>query len=479
MLNTTHLRITDGTITRDLFLGDSMKVMQYQSGVSNSLDQSIDDQIQIAMVGSSAVNLANKDTLNLMLARARDYAGARTGPKVYIEGDLLNDGVYWRAQVLDGSIAWSDDMRSGLQTKFAYGIVYITRKPWDGPRLQLPISNLNAEADLAGLTVVNSSRQIAPISLMGWGDGSVIGWGDGSLMAWGVPSSGPENFFDIQGADIQGDLPAPIEIQITNNKSGSAKNKEFYLFHNIYSNPLTFNHMINADAFTGGTVTVADDADCQGGKKATLSWTGTDETLIATAPISSVLATNAAGGRFKILARWKGAFPYTDMFLRFRLLTSSGEEIRKSDLTFITSPRELSDLDPTRILPSAHNLSDMEDVKLALYGARNHSGTHTLVLNYLQLSPVSGNGGWKYFEATDDGIAYTETFIHDDIERHNYRINTAGKRSPNFTGVGGPILLVPGQDQRIYINQCDKDGAAKINQEWTVKLFYRPRRSSL
>ena len=480
-MNIVPLRMTDGTDTLNFSRSVQIIVTQYQSGAATDGAVSVEDSIQLALIGDPAVNLNHKNMINLWFVQARNYRKARQGPRIYIEADLDRNSIYWRSEILDGNIISSDEMiNSEFQFPYLQVVMRVTRRlGWDGLRTQLPLSNLTASLDTSGITVKNSSHQIEPTRLIGWDDGSVIGWEDGSVLAWGDPVTGAENFVDIAGADILGDLPASIEIEIENNTSDSVANKEFYLFHNVYSNPSDFNHMLEAEAADGDTVTVSSDADCQGGSKATLAWTGTTETLIATYAISSELATQAAGGRFIALARWLGAFPYTDMFLRLRQLTSNDGELWEGALTLIKSDRELAQLDVFRLPAALENQPDIKDIKLALYGYRNHSGTHSIAVDYLQISPISGDGGWKYFISRDDGIAYGEKLVHDAIEGRNYRVDTDGKKSWEFTSLGGPILLVPGQDQRIYINECDKDGAAKIDQSWIVKLYYRPRRSSL
>jgi len=100
-------------------------------------------------------------------------------------------------------------------------------------------------------------------------------------------------------------------------------------------------------------------------------------------------------------------------------------------------------------------------------------------LDYLHLSPISGDGGWKRFKSVDDGIPYQGYFYHDATEGWSYSVGTGGKKRAEFTEYGGPIELVPGQNQRLYFVTCNEVGTASISQTWTIKVWYRPRRSSI
>lgn len=447
----TLLRITDGTTTINFSTGD-FGLRSYKPTVVQEFKDFIDDDFRVDFINATvATNRASAQAVNRLFEQARNYANNSTGAKVYLEVDFGSTGTYYRSLLSNGYIEFEDETIGVLWDRRLQFTLHVTRQPfWEGALTQIPISNASATGNTLGLTITNSYDATA------------------------------ENFVDIDEAAVIGDLPAPIKIELENTKSDSDAAKEIYIWHNVYSTPATFDHILEAEDAAGSTVTDSGvDTTSSDDQYATLAWTATAETTIATWTLSDAFMTAAAGGRFGILARWRGAFPYTDMWIRFKLLTVNSNILWEGALKLVQDNPELTHLDDFRLGPALVGLSSIKSLKLRMFGYRNASGTHSLPLDYLQLSPISGDGGWKYFVSVDDGIAYQEELIYDDIEQHVYRVDTSSKLIPELSDFGGPILIVPNKDQRLYFNSCDKDGEAKVNQTWKVKVWYRPRRSSL
>jgi hypothetical protein len=475
------LRITNGTITKNLATGDDMRLMQYKPTIVPTFGAYVEDQVRFSFVGSSGtVNKANFNAINLLLEQARNYHNTETGARVYLEYDPDGSGTYYRSQVTNGFMELTDEtIGNRWDSAYLYVILHVTRDPfWEGALTQLPLTNSYDTGDTAGLRVDNTSIQVPSSTTIAWDDGTPILWDTDDVLEWD-DLVGVQNFVDISGDDILGDLPANLKIEIEHTKSGAAKTKEFFIWHNVYSFPGSFTHMLEAEDATGATVTAHTDATCQDGGYATLAWTATTETQIAEWTLSDELVGNAAGGRFAVLARWRGAFPYTNCWTRLVLLTSNNKVLWRGDLVNVSSTRELVLLNTMRLPPYLANMVNTKSIKLRLYALRNQSGTHSIDLDYLQFSPISGDAGWKRFLSVDDGIAYQEKFIHDALERQDYLMDTTDGLIAEFTAYGGPILLIPGRSQRIYFNTCDKDGAAKISQTFKIKVWYRPTRSAL
>ena len=285
-----------------------------------------------------------------------------------------------------------------------------------------------------------------------------------------------ENWVSIKAAGVAGDLPAPIKLQMYNSKSGADASDEIYVFHNVYSTPASLDHILEGEEATGGTVTDTPDATSSGGFYAALTYTATTETLVATWALSTTELSYMAGGRFKILARWAADFPYTDMWLRLKL-EGANSVLWTGDLSLIPNTRQLHELDTCRLPPYLAGQAALKGINLKLYALRNQAGAHTTKLDYLQLSPISGYNGWKRFVSVDDGVEYQEYFTHDATEGFTYRTDTSSKIIAEFTDYGGDIMLVPNAVQKLYMLSCDESGDAHVEQTWTVKLWYRPRRN--
>ena len=292
-----------------------------------------------------------------------------------------------------------------------------------------------------------------------------------------------ENFVTIRDIDIAGDLPAPIKLQMYNSKSGADATDEVWVHHNVYSTPASLDTFLEGEEATGSTVTDTPDATSCADFYAALSYTATTETLVASWALSTTELSYMAGGRFGIIARWAAAFPYTDMWLRLKLVAETTLTVLwEGNLSLIPDTRTLHQLDVLRLPPFLQGQSALKGVVLQLYALRAQAGAHNLKLDYLQLSPISGDSGWKRFVSIEKGtagVAYQEYLTHDDTEGWTYLTDTSAKIISEFTDYGGPILLIPNVAQKLQFLSVDFNGLAKTDQTWTVKLWYRPRRNSL
>lgn len=483
-MTTSLLRITDGTTTKNFSSGDSIKLIKYIPAVAQAFGKPVTDEIEVHFVAATASdNRTAIQVVNQLLEQARNYAATETGARVYLEFDPGSTGTYYRSQISngrielgEGAIGWDFEINRFRVT------IQVTRDPfWEGALTAVPLTNNSDTDNTTGIDVDNASAEIVGANIT-WDDDTVIQWDDSSTIEWDTAGSGTgegDNWVAIDGADIAGDLPAPLKVSVENNSSGSAAMKELYLFHNVFSNPSSLSHMLEGEAAAGSGVTISADTSCQNGAKAAIAWTATSETLIAEWNISGELATYAAGGRFALLARWVGAFPYTNCWLRVKLTTINDNVLWSGNLNIVSSTRELALLDVLRLPPYLQNQTSIKDIKLKLYGLRNTAGTHTITLDYIQLSPISGDSGWKRFLSVDNGCDYGEALIHDATESFTYKEDTTNRLISEFTDYGGPILMIPGRAQRLYFNACDENGTAAIAQNLLVKLWYRPRRSSL
>jgi len=291
-----------------------------------------------------------------------------------------------------------------------------------------------------------------------------------------------ENWVRINDEDVTGDLPAPIKIQMFNSKASFDPTDEIYIFHNVHSTPFSFDHILGGNSASyGGTGAAIADTTCQDGFYGNLQWAATTETLLATWTLSATNVRYAKGGRFAILARWQADFPYTNVWFKFKLyLTgSSTDPLWEGNLSLIPDTRQLHAIDTFRLPPYLAGVATVSGLLLKLYATRATAGTHTVPLDYIQLSPIAGEGGWKRFVCVDIGLEnYLDHIMYDETEGYTYYDGGSGVAS-TFTEYGGPIMLIPNADQKLYFSSCDNSGDAHIDQTWIIKVWYRPRRSSL
>ena len=284
-----------------------------------------------------------------------------------------------------------------------------------------------------------------------------------------------ENWVSIKAANVVGDLPSPIKLQLYNSLNGSDATDEVYVFHNVYSTPASLNHILEGEDATGGTVTAIADGTSSDGFYGQLTYTATTETLVATWSIPTATLDYMKGGRFKIMARWAVDFPYTDMYLHAKII--DGNVIKhEGKLKWIPTTRQLHEIDTFDAPTTKNGQISLRAVDLKLYALRGQAGAHTIKLDYLEIVPAST--GWKRFKTDGNGIAYQEYLIHNATEGITYKTDTSAKNGQDFSDYGPPIMMIPNAVQKLYITTCDYNGDAHVEQTWTVKLWYRPRRSA-
>jgi hypothetical protein len=75
-------------------------------------------------------------------------------------------------------------------------------------------------------------------------------------------------------------------------------------------------------------------------------------------------------------------------------------------------------------------------------------------------------------------VANNAAVVVDEIEDVAYFL-TSGSRLAGLVRDGAPVMVVPGQTQRILL-LCDEGGnAMNIGRTFSVRAWYRPRRLSV
>lgn len=451
------LRVTDGTTTVTLSSGD-FYIVEYQPQVAQDFSQPLKERCRVRHKGTVAGARTDYASLNRLLYQAEAYHRTLTGPRVYVEFDPGDTGDVYRSLVYSAkaqpmpSLIGPDWYNANIGMEMEW-----TRQPfWEGPLAQIPLTNTSATDDTSGITITNSN--------------------------YSNTGGSAENWVSIDAEDVLGDLPGPIKLEMTNSKNGADDSNEILVFHNVFSDPANFPHVLEAEDATGATVTPAADATCSDGSKATLAWAAATETLIAEWSLSAALLGYASGGQFAVVARFADLFPYDDCWLRLKLLTTTdyytlhtGELAKASN---IASGRELKVLDTLRLPPYLEGETALRALALRLYGLCDATAP-SFALDYLMLCPISGDAGYLQFLSKAAGVPYNTKFVHDGCEGKTYRIDGSNNLIGEFTRLGGPLLLTPNRDQKLYFLTSDYNGYAKTDQTWTVKLWHRPRRSSI
>lgn len=286
---------------------------------------------------------------------------------------------------------------------------------------------------------------------------------------------GHGNYVEMQADEVGGDLPAAVRLEMTNTYSSSNRASNLLMAHNVLSDPANLNHVLEAEAASGGT-TVTGDGACSGGGRKTLSWAGTAETEVLNWTLSTALLNACRGNYFRLIARFASVPAYSDVWVRWRIKFSL-TTIWEGPQMLLSTLFNLQDMGVLQLPPYLVGAGDIYPLNLVLSAQRNQSGTHNLSLDFVQLSPLDG---WRKLSPRGYGLAYGARLVDDGLEGLTYTDGwAAAGKTGHYIGSGERLAVWPNARQRLYFLHDTMTGSAAIDRLLTVKVFYRPRRLTI
>jgi hypothetical protein len=318
---------------------------------------------------------------------------------------------------------------------------------WKGTEAQLPLTNGNGTDDLTGLSVYNC--------------------GDGS----GTAPNIRHNWVQIDGADVLGNQPAPLRLELTNAYESSARLYNLWTALNSESDPVNFGHILEGESASGGT-TVAN-TYCSNGNYQSFTWTDSIQGILGRWALDTTYLNRAGGNYFKVLAAFANA-PTAGTRLQCKVTFPSG-----TPLTVVGSSQEvglstakIQDIGTIQLPPWLVGAGDLAPVDLTIY--RRKTGGGSLSLDYLQITPIDG---YRVLRPKGYGASYTIRVVDDGINEYLYTDGwTPSGKTGHYVGTGERLRLMPEKTQRIYFLMSGDTGDVSIERQLTVKAFYTPVR---
>lgn len=411
--------------------------------------RNVEEVARIALLeDGSATNLqSDKRAIELALAQARRFQRVRIGDRVYVEYQPDGYSGYYRSEILDGRVELADEATGWqwLDKNIEIRVGWKRRFYWEGAEAQIPLTNGNGANNTSGLTVLNHDDA----------------------------GAGDDNYVQIAAADVTGDIDAPLRLEITNNYNSATRASSLWITQNVLSDPANLAHILEAEAGTGGTTT--SDATCSGGSRKDFSWSATTEQQLLSWDLSTALLNACGGNYFRLLGRFIN-MTYSDMWLRWRIkfeLTT----IWEGPQFLLTANAPLQDLGVLQLPPYLVGSGDVYPLTLVLYAQRQQSATHTLSLDFVQLSTLDG---YRKLSPRGYGLGYQTRLVDDGISGYTYTDgSTPAGKAGYYIGYGKRIAVQPGKLQRLYFLHDTMVGSAAIDRTLSVKAFYRPRRLTI
>ena len=437
------MSITDGTTTFSLSTTNAY-LQRYVPVEPTKDDATVTETIDLTFYGASTSAMQTAmQTLGRLLDTMRRRRAIGVGPRVYLQWQPDGDATTWRSELLDARIEYQDDTLSAWGQAKSPASLSIERVPyWEGALTQLPLTNANGTSNTSGLTVWNHDDS----------------------------GAGHDNYVQIAAASVTGTIPAPVMVELTNATGSAQTYHTIYMATNAFCDPANFAHMQEAETIVGASpnyTSIDSSASSSNGQHITKTFTNSVSQFF-TLPAS--LVAKAAGHDFHLLARWTA---YADMYVRPDIYDATGAyKLRpgvEQEIRFASSPA-LVDLGVIPVPPGGYS---------AAYGAQQlclayrTTGTITASLDYLAFFPAVAFRRLSIVGSVANGAKITD----DPIEDRAY-ITASSVEVQGVVRRSSPVQVWPNTLQRIYFLWSLQSAAAPIDQTFTVKAWYRPRRVS-
>lgn len=407
------LSVTDGTTTISLTSTNFMllryvpvapRMVEGEDIELNRVTESID---VLAYAGSTTDMQDAVRAVEQLFTTARRRAASNTGPRVFIQLQLSGDSDTYRSEITDGYIQLGDEsLQAWGNAKMTCAILIERRVYWEGARTLL----VDAE------TIVN---------------------GEGG------------NSVSISSSSVEGALPAPVEVKITNGELGAVTWRNWYMAGNAFNDPATFSPWLTGSAFVW--------SNNQTHGTSILAWTLTDAQL-----------ADMAGDYFRFIAGYTTA-PTADAYAKLRLRWNNQVTLVEGDevYTGASGGHYLEDMGAFPVPPGGASSATLVSVRYSVRAEASGSGT----LDFIAMFPADN---FRKIRQVDYSTAAGASIIDDGIEGIAY-VDVSGSRYPLVATYGDPLRVWPGRTNVLYFLYDEAAGFSPTNS-MDVSVWYRPRR---
>ena len=440
------ISITDGTTTINFTAANGYQVEEYDmltpEAEAGVMPSDLAETLVIFVTGSSGSQVQTRiSALERLLESARRRTAWGVGPVVYLHLQIDGEASTWRAELRDARLeAQEEALRLWPNLAPTFNL-YIRRAAiWERTTLvQIPATNGNGTNNTAGLTVANHDD-----------------------------SSGADNYIQLAAADVLGNLPTPLVLELTNNTGAAVQYDQILLACNAFSDPANFAHVLQAETGLASGGSSASDSSCSNGSMVQRTFTGSDSQQYN---LTQTLLQDALGHDFHLLVRFKART--ADVYVRPNIYDSSGvfplwtgNEVH---LPLLSSA--LSDLGVIPLPPGGYS-ANFGAMRLRLDWRA--TGTVTVETDFLAFFPAATFRRLKVLAS----VAASSKVVDDPTAGRAYVATSGGVETPAVAPQGMPLVVWPNTLQRIYFGWSLANLSAPITQTLSVKVWHRPRRYS-
>jgi hypothetical protein len=414
--------------------------------------QTVTETIRLWLYAGSGAAVQTKIAdIDNFISRVHRRQRTRTGDRGYLYLQMSSDTANWRSEVLSARLEVQQD---GLRHWAANGteaLLIVTRRPyWEA------VSETEIELDNGS----TGSPTTGGVTIYNHDDGD----------------ANHDNWVDIASTEIEGNLPAPLRLAFKSTTGGTVASRDFWIAANTHNDPANFDHILEGE--DADSITVLGTAGQSGAQYGRGSWTTSiaHTTNLFNWILPTAMMADCAGDFFRVVARFTSA-PSSDYEFQLHV-KFPGDAAPTTTLwdgpKFTSTGRKFQDLGIVQLPPGIP--SDAHDsVSLVLTMAYD-GGSGNLDIDFVQLTPAHST---RYMRQIGYGLVQNDQIVSDGPAGRAYAIDAATGVQWNILDAYDPTLYAwPGRAQRLYFLH-DENTDMDISRTWSVRAYYRARRSTL
>jgi hypothetical protein len=444
----TTLTITDGTTTVDIN-STAIRTLDgwvpstpqlNENAIANLGDgdtlgvptwRNVTETIPLLLIGNAATIAAAQQSLEKLVDQARQNRLTWGNTRVYLQVQFSHDAAVWRSEVLAGRVVPVDPAGRLAMGSMEVSLILTRRYYWEGPATALELTSQTTTVATTGYVTVYNDDD----------------------------ASTTTNWFQVASAQVTGDLPSPLKIELKNNSGGTRYARGIFFGNYVWMDPTTIDPILRGSEASGG---------------ATGTLASTTEAITHLWALSTAQLADMNGQYARILVAFSTE-PKADTLMRAALQYNDGgtyidlvigEQIRAGGEVVL-------DLGAMPVPPGgAATASD--DIYLALRG-QAMSGSDSIVVDWAQFMPA-GHGLFRHLRGVTLAVSAPNgaSVFDDGIDRIIYTLES-GVNVPKHRGFHAPLHVWPGRTQRMRV-MVQGHTALEAGQVYQVKASYRPRR---
>ena len=410
----------------------------------------VTETVRVLLTGSTGADVQSTiASIERMIEDIHRRQRTRTGNRGYLYLRLGSDSETWRSEILYARLQADDNALRHLNIPAVEALLFITRRPfWETvTEREIPLDNGSAGGKATGgVTIYNHD--------------------DGD--------ANHDNWVDVAAVDVAGNLPAPLRITMTNSSGVNLSTRKIYIANNYGTTPSSFVHMVEGEA--AASISIQTAFGNQGGNFGRASWTGasTHATNRFVWTLGAAQLALMGGGFYRVVCRFANT-PPTNIEVQLHTKFSAALPLT----TFWSGPRMtmssdlLQDLGVVQLPPGVPSTS-ADDIGFVL--TVSFPSTSQLDIDFIQLTPAEST---RNIQQISDPIPNGDVIVCDGPEKRNYIIETSSGYQWNiFSAQENVVYAWPNRAQRLIFLH-DEATTMNIARTWSVRAYYRPRRSTL